>query len=358
MDPFVWQSESDAPRPARLTPVDDRVSAEQALRRIRGGEVLLYEGDFRNARQLLAALARRLAEPASRGTPAEIFRAERAAKERAHDALSKLVVALDATYRLPLPHAPDVSEACAWAWGPAPKERTVVPLKTLLGVLGAAEWRRKGLAVPGLKGTLEPHYGVYTPTRTDYVELLANLDGLQGQTVFDVGTGTGVLGFLLLQQGASAVTGTDVDPRAVACANANAARLGYQRRFTAVEADLFPAGRANWVVCNPPWIPEAPKTRLDRAVFDAGSAVLSRFVAGLPAHLEPGGTGLLVMSNLAVLLGLRPSAWLREAVEAAGLRVAWTREAHPRHSRAKDTSDPLHAVRSREVTSLYALTRP
>jgi SAM-dependent methyltransferase len=354
-EPFRWRSESDEPTPAHLSPVDDRLSADAALKRVRRGEYLLYTGDFHNAKQLLGAMGRRLSRPAGAGSLLEAFRAERRARQLEHETLSRIVVALDRDYRLGLARAPDVAQACRQVWGDPELATTVVPLKQLLGMLGAAEWRRKGLAVPGLKGLLHPHYGVYLPTRTDYAELLLPLPQVKGKRVFDVGTGTGVLSFLLLQSGAVSVVATDCDARAVACARENAQRLGFANRFQAVEADLFPEGRADLVVSNPPWIPEPPKNRVDRAVFDEDNLFLRRFLEGLTAHLEPGGEGLLILSNLAVLLGLRPAGWLDEQLARCGLTVKWTRSTQARHSKARDRSDPLHAARSREVTTLYCL---
>lgn len=352
---FTWHSESGEPAPARLSPVDDRLSAKAALQRVRRGEYLLYTGDFHNAKQLLGAIGRRLPAPEGARSLLEAFRAERRTRQLEHETLSRIVVALDRSYRLGLARAPDVAQACRQVWGEPVTDTTVVPLKQLLGMLGAAEWRRKGLSVPGLTGLLHPHYGVYLPTRTDYAELLLSVPQVKGKRVFDVGTGTGVLSFLLLQRGAVSVVATDCDSRAVACAKENAERLGLASRFQVLEADLFPEGRADLVVSNPPWIPEPPKNRVDRAVFDEDSRFLQRFLEGLTAHLTPGGEGLLILSNLAVLLGLRPQGWLEEQLARCGLTVKWTRETPARHSKAKDRSDPLHAARSREVTTLYCL---
>jgi SAM-dependent methyltransferase len=343
---FTWHSESGEPAPARLSPVDDRLNANAALQRVRRGEYLLYTGDFHNAKQLLGAIGRRLSSPPPARSLLEAFRAERRSRQLEHETLSRIVVALDRSYRLGLARAPDVAEACRQVWGEPETDTTVVPLKQLLGMLGAAEWRRKGLAVPGLTDL---------PTRTDYAELLLSVPNVKGKRVFDVGTGTGVLSFLLLQRGAASVVATDCDVRAVHCARENANQLGLSPRFRVVEADLFPEGRADLVVSNPPWIPEPPKNRVDRAVFDEDSRFLQRFLEGLTAHLEPGGEGLLILSNLAVLLGLRPQGWLEEQLARCGLTVKWTRATPARHSKAKDRSDPLHAARSREVTTLYCL---
>jgi SAM-dependent methyltransferase len=355
MDSFTWRSESGEPAPSVLAPVDDRLSAAAALRQLRAGEYLLYTGDFHNAKQLLGAVGRRLARRDEARSPLEAFRAERKARELEYRTLSHLLVALDRDYRLSLSRAPDVAQACRWVWGGPERDTTVVPLKTLLGMLGAAEWRKKGLVVPGLEGLLRPHYGVYLPTRTDYVELVQAVPAVVGKRVFDVGTGTGVLSFLLLQRGARSAVGSDTESRAVACARENAEKLGLAGRFEAIETDLFPEGTADLVISNPPWIPEPPKNRLDRAVFDPGSHFLRRFLERLNEHLEPGGLGLLLLSDLAVLLGLRPAGWLDEQLTRSSLQVKWRRSTVARHPKAKDPGDPLQAIRSREETSLYAL---
>ena len=356
---LIWRSESDAPVPARLATVDDRLTAEQALQRVKKGEHLQYEGDFRNAKQLLAAMGRRL----DRGrrpqglSLRDQYRNERLARLREHETLSRIVVLLDPAYKLGgLKHAPDVAEACVALWG-AVNVPTLVPLKALIGMLGAAEWYRKGLPVRGLPGKLHPHYGVFLPTRSEYVDLLLEAPAPEGKTVFDIGTGTGVLSFLLLARGASKAVGTDLDPRCVACATENAERLGLAGRFEAVECDLFPTGLAQLVISNPPWIPEPPKNRIDRAVFDENHRFLEAFLQALPGHLAPGGEGWLLMSNLAELLGLRTPEYLQSKFAEAGLHVKWKCAAAARHPKAKDAEDPLHEARSKELTTLYCLAR-
>lgn len=353
--PFTWRTESDTPAPEKLIPVDDSLKADDALRLVRKGSFLLYQGDFHNARQLLGAMGRRLPVPRHGGTPLESFRAERRARAIEHETLGRIVVELDASYKLALKRAPDVSVACKQAWGKTNEARTVVPLKTLLGLVGAAEWRKKGLEVPGLTKKITPHYGVYLPTRTDYVELVRRLGDVKGATCFDIGTGTGVLGLLLLQKGAASVIGTDIDPRAVACAEENARFFKVADRFTIEERPLFPKGRADLVVCNPPWVPEPPKNRIDKAVFDEGSQMLKGFLEGLPKHLAKNGRGALLISNLAELLGLREPGWLEAQFEQNLLTVVAKFEMTAKHGKAKDKSDPLHAVRSQEVTTLYVL---
>ncbi len=356
---LLWRSESDAPVPVKLLRVDDRLNAPAALKRLKG-EHLLYEGDFRNAKQLLAAMGRKLngGRRPENETALAAFRAERVARFREHETLSRVVVMLDSKYQpINLKNAPDVAAACTALWGPVSLP-TVVPLKALIGMLGAAEWTRTGLQVRGLPGKLHPRYGVFLPTRSEYVDLLLEAPEPGGKRVFDLGTGTGVLSFLLLKRGALHAIGTDIDPRSIDCARENAKRLGMANRFEAQERSLFPDGKADLIVSNPPWIPEPAKNRLDRAVFDENNAFLEGFLSGLTEHLEPNGEGWLLLSNLAELLGLREPGYLAERIAAAGLEVKWTKGTQAKHPRAKDEGDRLHAARSREITTLYCLARP
>jgi len=171
-----------------------------------------------------------------------------------------------------------------------------------------------------------------------------------------VGTGTGVLAFLAARRGARVVA-TDSEPRAVACARENAERLGLSALVDVREADLFPEGQADLVLCNPPWVPADAHTPLERAVYDPGGRFLSGFLAALPAHLAPGGEAMLVISDLAVRLGLRPPGHLEAAIAEAGLERVAMRSAAPSHPRSKDREDPLHAARAGEVTTVHVLRR-
>ncbi|MFP5462105.1 MAG: methyltransferase, partial [Gammaproteobacteria bacterium] len=126
-------------------------------------------------------------------------------------------------------------------------------------------------------------------------------------------------------------------------------------RVEVLQADLFPPGRAGLIVCNPPWLPARPGSALEEAVYDPGSRMLLGFLAGLAAHLEPGGEGWLILSDLAEHLGLRRRDELLAAFSAAGLAVVGRLDARPTHPRASDPADPLHAARRAELTSLWRL---
>jgi methylase of polypeptide subunit release factors len=129
-------------------------------------------------------------------------------------------------------------------------------------------------------------------------------------------------------------------------------------RVALLQADLFPPGRAPLVVCNPPWVPAKPSSAIEQAVYDPDSRMLRGFLSGLAEHLEEGGEGWLILSDLAEHLGLRTRAELLGWIEAAGLRVLGREDIRPRHGKVADAEDPLHAARAAETTSLWRLGVP
>lgn len=351
-----WRSESGSPPPKRVTLADDRLTADAAYRLASEGTALLWRGDFQNTRQLLQAMARRIdrkpRKPAA--SPIEAFNFYRQAQSQRARTLGMLLLPLEADYSIPLRRAPNVKEACAEAYG-AGDVPSVVSLRELLGVIGAHEWRKKGVDIPALRERIHPHYGVFSPVRGEYLQLVAEAPLPSSALAFDIGTGTGVLAALLARRGVKHVVATDQDPRALACARQNIARLGLKGRVDVVEADLYPPGRAPLVVCNPPWLPARAHSPLEHAIYDPDSRMLLGFLNGLAAHLEPGGEGWLILSDLAEHLGLRSRAWLLDAFGAAGLNVVARLDTKPAHPRAADQTDPLHAARAAEVTSLWRL---
>lgn len=360
-----WRSEAGVAPPRRVQLADDTLPADQAYRLASEGTALLWRGDFQNARQLLQALARRAdrrprkTAPPKAMEPSQAFHLHRQAQGQRARVLGMLLIPIEGDYGIALRRAPDIRLACAQAWGPADGQPSVASLRELLGLVGAHEWRKKGVEVPALGAApanrIHAHYGVFSPVRGEYLDLVAQAPLPSRSLAFDIGTGTGVIAAVLARRGVQRVVATDTDPRALACARENVARLGLGPQIEVVEADLFPPGQAPLVVCNPPWLPARPSSPVERAVYDEGSRMLRGFLAGLREHLAPGGEGWLILSDLAEHLGLRTREELLGWMAAAGLKVVQRLDVRPRHPKAADAHDPLAAARSREVTSLWRL---
>ena len=372
-----WQSERGAQPPTRVVLADDTLPADTAYRLACEGTGLLWRGDFQNARHLLQALARRADKPPRRKPsvaasaptpdPAAAFHLHRQAQAQRARVLSQVLIELQADRSIALRRAPDVRAACAQAWGLPNGQGCVLSLRELLGLVSAFEWRKKGVPVAALGAAphhrIHPHYGVFSPVRGEYVDLVAQapLPASALDLAYDIGTGTGVLAAVLARRGVARVLATDSDPRALACAADNIQRLGLQSQVQLQAADLFPGGadpRAGLVVCNPPWLPARAGSAIERAVYDEDSRMLRGFLMGLAAHLLPQGQGWLIMSDLAEHLGLRSRATLLGWIADAGLQVLGRIDTRPQHAKAADETDALHAARAAEVTSLWRLGAP
>lgn len=359
-----WRSEAGVPAPKRVQVVDDTLNADAAFRLASEGTALLWRSDFHNARQLLQAMARRADRKprkarAASASATEAFHLHRQAQGQRSRTLGRLLIALEGDFRIALPRAPDLRQACLEAWGLADGQPSVASLRELLGLVGAHEWRKKGVEIPELGAPpgnrIHPHYGVFSPVRGEYLELVAKAPLPGTELAFDIGAGTGVIAAILARRGVRHVVATDQDPRALACARDNVQRLGLAGHVEVLQADLFPAGAASLVICNPPWLPARPSSPLEHAIYDEDSRMLRGFLAGLAAHLAPGGEGWLILSDLAEHLGLRRRDELLALIAAGRLRVVGRSDVRPRHPKTTDPSDPLHAARAREVTSLWRL---
>ena len=359
-----WRSESGWPAPKKVVVADDTMNADTAYRLALDGTALLWRGDFQNARQLLQALMRRVEHKGGRAkraksakapaSPTEAFHRHRLSQLQRARTLAMLLLPFEADHAIALRRAPDARLACLEAYGVV-HEPYVASLRELLGVIGAHEWRRKGVHIPALDERIHPWYGVFSPVRGEYVELVAQAPLPPGAALaFDIGAGTGVLSAVLARRGLR-VLATDMDARALGCARENISRLGLAQQVDIVEADLFPEGRAPLVVCNPPWLPGKPSSAIEYAIYDPDSRMLRGFLDGLAAHLAPDGEGWLILSDLAEHLGLRTREQLLGWIAAAGLEVAARHDTRPLHGKASDPDDPLHAARSQEVTSLWRL---
>ena len=367
-----WRSESGAPAPRRVELAKDTLSADSAYRFACAGTAMLWRSDFQNARLMLQALQRRIedkppksaaraAAKIAASTPEEVFHLHRQAQSQRARSLGTLVIRVEGDYSIKLRRAPDWKEALTEAWGPATGEAQVVSLRELLGVVGAHEWRKKGVEIAALgeepNNRIHPHYGVFSPVRGEYIDLVAStpLPAKAKELAFDIGTGTGVLAAVLARRGVRRVVATENAPRALACAKDNLQRLGLTKQVELQDVDLFPAGQAPLVVCNPPWVPARPSSPIEHAVYDEGSGMLRAFLSGLAAHLAPGGEGWLVLSDLAEHLGLRPREQLLQWIAEGGLRVIDRHDVRPEHAKATEGGDALAAARAAEVTSLWRL---
>ena len=360
-----WQSEAEVVAPKRVLIADDSINADTAYRLACEGTAILWRGDFHNARQLLQAMARRCDQKKSskKNKPEtasidlkQAFNLHRVAQAQRARVLGMLLIEVGENYKISLKRAPDFSQACLEAYGEFTSP-FVVSIRELQGLVGAHEWRKKGVPIQAIGANIHPHYGVFSPIRGEYLALLAKAPLPSIELAFDIGTGTGVISVLMAKRGVKKIVATDQDPRAINCAQENITRLGLQKQITLTQTNMFPEGKAPLIVCNPPWVPAKPSSPIEYAVCDPESKMLFAFLNGLKAHLTDDGEGWLIMSDFAEHLGLRAKDELRNAIEQAGLDVEEKIDIKPKHSKVSDEADKLHIARKAETTSLWRLKK-
>ncbi len=369
----IWQSVAQNPVPKRVQVIDDTMKADAAYKLVCEGTALLWRGDFQNAKQLAQAISRRIdnrtTKPKAKNkqkkqqvtntapSPKDQFHLYRKSQIERARTLGMLLVELSGDYSLPYNRAPDIAAACEHAYGKSQSHLSrIVSLREILGLIGAYEWHKKGVEVPQLDAVIIPSYGVYSPVRGEYLELVneAPLDNVS--VAFDIGTGTGVIAALLAKRGVKKIIATEIASRALVCAKHNIQKLGFADQVKLVNADLFPptdAGLADLIVCNPPWLPAKANTAIEHAVYDPASKMLKGFLNGVKNHLAIKGEAWLILSDIAEHLELRTAEELHAWISEAGLAVVEKLDIKPQHPKSQDTSDALAKARMKEVTSLY-----
>jgi len=376
----IWHSENGIAPHTKVVTGDDTLTADDAYHLACEGTAILWKGDFQNARQLLQAIVRRVDKPSKKSqrvgkrvvkvgeavvqkTARDVFNQHRLMQSQRARILGMLLIPCNPDHTISLRRAPDVTQACLEAYGIV-NEPYVISLRELLGVISAHEWRKNGLPIladsNGEPIFVYPHYGVFSPVRGEYIELVCNAplpkQWDEDSIAFDIGVGTGVLSIILALRDVNKIIATDQDERALVCAKENIALLNLESQIEVVQTNLFPPGKASLIICNPPWIPARPSSALEHAVYDPESQMLKGFLSGLKDHLLPHGEGWLILSDLAEHLGLRTRQELLAWIEESGLVVLSRGDTKPKHPKAFDESDLLHFARAAELTSLWRLS--
>lgn len=361
----VWHSENATPAPKKVQVADDTIKADAAYKLCCEGTALLWRGDFQNAKQLMQAISRRIDRPGKKPKKAptnmtEAFHLHRQAQSQKARILGMLLLEVSVGYHINLRRAPDIKAACEHAYGKS-TQSFVVSLREILGLIGAYEWSKNGVEISVINNKIHPSYGVFSPIRGEYLTLVDTAPlPTPCTTAFDIGTGTGVLAAILANRGVKTVIATDNAQRALDCAQKNINQLEMKNAVTVLNANLFPVesyGKADLIVCNPPWLPARPSSVLESAIYDENSQMLKGFLNGLKAHLNDAGEGWLILSDFAEHLGLRTRDELLAWISAADLKVIDKMDTKASHNKTLDASDPLHAARKAEVTSLWRLTK-
>ena len=161
---------------------------------------------------------------------------------------------------------------------------------------------------------------------TSLRKMIVNDAIVSGRDVLEIGTGTGLISVLCLQNGAKSVVATDINPASVANATYNAAMLCPDQALDVRQVETSnPAAFAvfnetekfDLVISNPPWEDGVVVKPADHAFYDPGFQLMDTLLDGLPNHLKPGGRCLLAYSNVEAIKRLQ----LESAKRSYGFKI-------------------------------------
>jgi len=173
-------------------------------------------------------------------------------------------------------------------------------LKPILKVLYKYYMRPgRQVKIDGLKFKVES--GVFHPGFFFSSKILKNqlltLD-LQGKTVLDIGSGSGILSIFAASKQAKA-TAIDISEQAVKATKENAALNGLQ--IEVICSNLWknlPEKQFDIIVVNPPYYPQNPAAEAQHAWYCGENfEYFSRFYAGLRTYLHQKSVVLMVLSE-------------------------------------------------------------
>ncbi len=177
-----------------------------------------------------------------------------------------------------------------------------------LGMNGAWQWYDKGIRFPVLEHRLHPFYGVYFPTRFEHLELFEKWlrENHTFPQALDIGTGCGILTFIMLKYGIQKVHATDINPNAIWSTGQDLRRQNLQSRVRLEKAEWAGSFRPqsnNLVVFNPPWIPYRAEKTIDQASY-YHPGFFEEFFSRMEAACPAGTTLLMLFSDFAQVAGI------------------------------------------------------
>ena len=273
----------DAIRVDRNTPPDD------AATRLREGDRLLVMDHYSTGAEILARLAEQRSEEDSRkGSrgPAELGLLAPIVAHKLALGGARPIGFLEDLY----PELPDF----------------FLPFVEVQELRGAWKRYEEGVHFAVLGHRLHPFYGTYVPTRVSHLELfgtwLSQYKGPRKQAI-DVGTGAGVLAFMLSRAGFQGVVATDRNPNAIESVRRELGRLPTPPRISLQQGDLLgeSGAEADLIVFNPPWTRGEAEGPIDRALyFEDG--LFARFFDQVVARLRPSARVVMLFSNVITLV--------------------------------------------------------
>ncbi len=178
----------------------------------------------------------------------------------------------------------------------------LLPARRYMRILTDIKRADEGIKFDFMDITIYIRPFVYVPFDKSVPEMFLGFKKyIEGKTVIDVGTGTGILSIIAAKSGAKMVTAVDINPNAVSCAQKNIERNGVSNIVANVKtSDLFNEidGNFETIIFNAPWISGKPKNSYELAIYDPEYEVITKFMEQSKKHLCKDGIILLQYSDI------------------------------------------------------------
>ena len=173
----------------------------------------------------------------------------------------------------------------------------------------------------------------------------------------DIGVGSGVLSFQLIQNGFENIYASDTNKNAIIGVAEESKRLGLEDKITLNHADLFKNCdvKADLIVFNPPWLRAKHNLEegIDKAMYYEED-LFPRFFEQALEHLSPEGKVVLIFSNLAQVVDKESS---HPIIEELRNHKRFRKEMHlTRDVRASSRRTKRRDSRENEKVELWVLS--
>lgn len=322
------------------------------IKTLEAGEPVLITELYSNGLLLLKALQAHLSRKIDNST----FKGQRKHRSEFHK-LSNLILIEIVDHKLAVKKAPSIG----WFEKLYPDtSKFLLSFPQVQGLNSAWQWYTNGISIPVLRNKLHPYYGTYFPTRFDHLgvfdQWLKRYEGPK-KTAIDVGCGSGVLSFQMIQYGFQKVFGTDTNPNAIFGLTEFMKDTKLSRKIELDNASLFGKfeKQTELIVFNPPWLPESSKLKgIDKAIY-YNEDLFPDFFAGAKERLLPDGKLVLLFSNLAQITNVTKEHPIeKEIAEGGRFQLERTFTKSVKAASNKTNRDP--EWRSNEKVELWVLT--
>ncbi len=298
-----------------VVPFRKRMALSIAVAALLDGEYVLVKDFYSTGLLVLNELKRYVKQNYPDGS----YREQRKHRAAFRELSNRLLLQVN-DHRLEVRKAPEIG----WFKILYPEvDEFLISFSQVQGLNSAWQWFQKGVSIPVLKNRIYPFYGTYFPTRFEHLQLFEDwLGSYQGNkaTAIDVGVGSGVLTYQLLNHGFEQVTATDSNPNAIHGMKEDLRKKGIISEVKLRFGDLFAHSNSqtDLIVFNPPWLPLANESEgIDQAMY-YDDELFPRFFSEALNHLKPDGRLALLFSNLAQITGLTKTNPIEEELARGG----------------------------------------